>query len=120
LQEEKAGAIKETEGDPVGALELYLEAGLATRASRLVKSEDALLSNPDVVDRVSTALLRGEFYEQAGELFEKVGQEDQVPRPAGLKVFQHYITLDKMTDFSSFLLSSLLKLLLCKALNCIG
>ncbi len=32
----------------------------------------------DIVDRVSKALLRGEFYEQAGELFEKVDQEDQV------------------------------------------
>lgn len=77
-QEEKAGAIKESEGDSTGALELYLQAGLATRASRLVKSEDMLLSNQDVVDRVSRSLLRGEFYEQAGELFEKVGQDDQV------------------------------------------
>ena len=58
--------------------ELYLQAGLATRASRLVKSDDILLSNPDIVERVSKALLRGEFYEQAGELFEKVDQEDQV------------------------------------------
>jgi intraflagellar transport protein 172 len=77
-QEEKAGAIKESEGDSTGALELYLQAGLATRASRLVKSDSVLLSSPDVVDRVSKALLRGEFYEQAGELFEKVDQEDQV------------------------------------------
>ena len=60
--------------------DLYLQAGLATRASRLVKSDDALLSNPDVVERVSKALLRGEFYEQAGELFEKVDQEDQVDK----------------------------------------
>jgi len=37
-QEEKAGAIKEEEGDSQAALELYLQAGLATRASRLVKS----------------------------------------------------------------------------------
>jgi len=44
-QEEKAGAIKEAEGDSMGALELYLQAGLATRASRLVKSDDILLSN---------------------------------------------------------------------------
>ncbi len=34
----------------------------------------------DIVDRVSKALLRGEFYEQAGELFEKVDQEDQVTK----------------------------------------
>ena len=82
-QEEKAGAIRESEGDAMGALQLYLQAGLATRASRLVKSDDSLLSSPDVVERVSKALLRGEFYEQAGELFEKVGNEDQVCHGSG-------------------------------------
>ena len=78
-QEEKAGSLQEAEGDYLGALNMYLKAGLATRASRLLQShEEELLSNPDLVNRVTTALLKGEFYEQAGELYEKVGgKEDQ-------------------------------------------
>ncbi len=76
-QEEKAGAIREAEGDYNEALQLYLKAGLATRASRLIQAREELLSNPDIVGRVTSALLKGEFYEQAGELYERVDQEDQ-------------------------------------------
>ncbi len=36
-----------------------------------------LLDNPDVVGRVASALIKGEFYDQAGELYERVNQEDQ-------------------------------------------
>ena len=75
-QEEKAGALKESEGDYNGALNMYLKAGLATRASRLIQSKDDLLSDPDIVSRVTSALLKGEFFEQAGELFEKVGGKE--------------------------------------------
>ncbi len=73
-QEEKAGAIREAEGDAAEALNLYLRGGLATRASRLVQSQPDLLGNADVVARVTNALLKGEFHEQAGELYERVDQ----------------------------------------------
>lgn len=76
-QEEKAGALKEADGEVLEALNLYLRGGLATRASRLIQSHNHLLSNPDIVSRVSGALLKGEFYEQAGELYEKTNQEQQ-------------------------------------------
>jgi intraflagellar transport protein 172 len=76
-QEEKAGALREADGDYKEALDLYLRAGLATRASRLVQSQEELIENADVVGRVTSALLKGEFYEQAGELYERVEQEDQ-------------------------------------------
>ena len=56
-QEEKAGAIKEAEGDYREALELYLKAGLATRASRLVQSRDDLLESSEVVGRVGKKCL---------------------------------------------------------------
>ena len=56
-QEEKAGAIKEVEGDYREALELYLKAGLATRASRLVQSRDDLLESSEVVGRVGKKCL---------------------------------------------------------------
>ena len=67
-QEEKAGSLNEAKGDYLGALNMYLKAGLATRASRLLQShQDDLMSNPDIVGRVTNALLKGEFYEQAGK-----------------------------------------------------
>jgi hypothetical protein len=36
-----------------------------------------MLNNRDVVDRVSSALLAGEFHEQAAELFERIGQDER-------------------------------------------
>ena len=76
-QEEKAGGLKEADGEYLEALNLYLRGGLATRASRLIQGHNQLLSNPDIVSRVSQALLKGEFHEQAGELYERVQEEDR-------------------------------------------
>ena len=56
-QEEKAGALKEADGEYLEAFNLYLRGGLATRASRLVQSHNQLLSNGDIVSRASQALL---------------------------------------------------------------
>ena len=53
---------------------------------RLVQAHPDLLSNPDVVSRVTGALLKGEFHEQAGELYERV---DQV-KLAQTEVFQEF------------------------------
>ncbi|RLV86206.1 hypothetical protein DV515_00015928 [Chloebia gouldiae] len=72
-QEEKAGEVQEGQGDYLAAISLYLRAGLPAKAARLAMSRDELLTNMDVIDRISTALIRGELYEQAGDLFEKVG-----------------------------------------------
>jgi len=44
----------------------------------LLSLDPTLLNNADIVERVSKALLRGDFFEQAGDLFEKVDNEDQV------------------------------------------
>ena len=47
---------------------MYLKAGLATRASRLLQSHPSeLMASPEIVSRVTGALLKGEFYEQAGK-----------------------------------------------------
>ncbi|NXP39291.1 IF172 protein, partial [Leiothrix lutea] len=72
-QEEKAGEVQEGQGDYLAAISLYLRAGLPAKAARLAMSRDELLTNADVIDRISVALIRGELYEQAGDLFEKVG-----------------------------------------------
>uniref|UniRef100_A0A8C3Y295 Intraflagellar transport protein 172 homolog n=1 Tax=Catharus ustulatus TaxID=91951 RepID=A0A8C3Y295_CATUS len=72
-QEEKAGEVQEGQGDYLAAISLYLQAGLPAKAARLAMDRDELLTNTDVIDRISTALIRGELYEQAGDLFERVG-----------------------------------------------
>ncbi|XP_058656852.1 intraflagellar transport protein 172 homolog isoform X2 [Ammospiza caudacuta] len=72
-QEEKAGEVQEGQGDYLAAISLYLRAGLPAKAARLAMSRDELLTNGDIIDRISSALIRGELYEQAGDLLEKVG-----------------------------------------------
>lgn len=63
-QEEKAGEVQEGQGDYLAAISLYLRAGLPAKAARLAMSRDELLTNGDVIDRISVALIRGELYEQ--------------------------------------------------------
>ncbi|XP_030054442.1 intraflagellar transport protein 172 homolog [Microcaecilia unicolor] len=71
-QEEKAGEVQEQEGDYITAINLYLKAGLPAKAARLAMSKDQLMVDTDVVARIAAALIKGEFYERAGDLFEKV------------------------------------------------
>ncbi|TRY86956.1 hypothetical protein DNTS_000647 [Danionella cerebrum] len=68
---EKAAEVKETEGDFNGAVNLYLKAGLPAKAAWLAMSRDELLSNNDIISRVTAALMKGEFFERAGDLFER-------------------------------------------------
>ncbi|MBN3302921.1 IF172 protein, partial [Amia calva] len=70
-QDEKAGEVKEGEGDFQGAINLYLKAGLPAKAARLVMSREELIANSETVNRIASALIKGEFYERAGDLFEK-------------------------------------------------
>lgn len=63
-QEEKAGEVQEGQGDYLAAISLYLRAGLPAKAARLAMSRDELLTNGDIINRVSMALIRGELYEQ--------------------------------------------------------
>lgn len=63
-QEEKAGEVQEGQGDYLSAISLYLRAGLPAKAARLATSRDELLTNGDVINRITTALIRGELYEQ--------------------------------------------------------
>ncbi|XP_026856898.2 intraflagellar transport protein 172 homolog isoform X1 [Electrophorus electricus] len=71
-QNEKAGEVKESEGDYVGAVNLYLKAGLPAKAAWLAMSRDDLLASSDIINRIATALIKGEFYERAGDLFERI------------------------------------------------
>ena len=70
-QDEKAGEVKEREGDVLGAVDLYLKANLPARAARLMAERPELLSKGELVQSVAVALIKSELFERAGELFEK-------------------------------------------------
>ncbi|XP_077991845.1 intraflagellar transport protein 172 homolog [Glandiceps talaboti] len=76
-QEEKAGELKENEGDYHAAINLYMKAGLPARAARLATSQEELIRNQDIIQRIAAALIKGEFYERAGDLFEKIGDNQR-------------------------------------------
>ncbi|XP_063226619.1 intraflagellar transport protein 172 homolog isoform X1 [Bacillus rossius redtenbacheri] len=76
-QGEKAGEIKERAGDREAALTLYLQAGLPSRAARLVQSDPEMLRNEELVGKVSSALERADMLEQLGELYEKVNRTEK-------------------------------------------
>ncbi|KAL2082479.1 hypothetical protein ACEWY4_022297 [Coilia grayii] len=71
-QNERAGEVKESEGDCMGAVNLFLKAGLPAKAARLAMARDELATNADVINRIASALIKGEFYERAGDLFERI------------------------------------------------
>lgn len=61
-QYEKAGELKESEGNYVEAVNVYLKAGLPAKAARLAMNRDELLSS-SIVSRIISALIKVEFYE---------------------------------------------------------
>lgn len=56
--------MQETQGDSQAAVGLYLKAGLPAKAARLAMGQEEVLANVDLVNRIATALLRGDFFEQ--------------------------------------------------------
>ncbi|MPC28982.1 Intraflagellar transport protein 172 [Portunus trituberculatus] len=76
-QEERAGQLKEAEGDFSAAINMYLKAGMPAKASRLATSVTELREDPEMISRIATALLKADLFEQAGELHEKVGQQQK-------------------------------------------
>lgn len=71
-QEERAAFLKEGEGDMLGAVGLYLQAGYAARACALVMRNPAGFPR-DVLERVTLALTAAGMLERAGALFERMG-----------------------------------------------
>lgn len=68
-QEEKAGEVKENEGDFLGAIQLYLKGGLPARASNVVFNYN--ISFPqDILEKIAQALSQAGMYERAGEFYE--------------------------------------------------
>ncbi|XP_005948489.1 intraflagellar transport protein 172 homolog [Haplochromis burtoni] len=71
-QEDRAGEVRESEGDFQGAINLYLKAGLPAKAARLAMSQSEITNSSETVDRIAASLIKGEFYERAGDLYEKI------------------------------------------------
>ncbi|XP_034856689.1 intraflagellar transport protein 172 homolog isoform X2 [Mirounga angustirostris] len=71
-QEERAGELQESQGDGLAAISLYLKAGLPAKAARLVLAREELLADTELVEHITAALIKGELYERAGDLFEKI------------------------------------------------
>ncbi|KAL5460471.1 hypothetical protein EMCRGX_G033922 [Ephydatia muelleri] len=76
-QEEKAGELKEKQGDLTGAVHLYMKAGLASRAAHLVMRHQTLTNQIDLLQQIATALVNGGQYEKAGDLFERARSHQQ-------------------------------------------
>lgn len=76
-QEEKAGEMKEREEDYLAAINLYMKAGLPARAARLATSREELMTNTELIGRIAAALIKGELYERAGDMYEKIRDTQQ-------------------------------------------
>lgn len=68
-QYDKAGVVKENQGDFQGAVNLYLKAGLPTKAARLAIEQPEVSGNSDSVSRIAASLVKGEFYERVSGAF---------------------------------------------------
>lgn len=68
-QDEKAGEVKEREGDSQGAINLYLKAGLPAKAARLALSRPEISNSAETVSRIAAALIKGEFYERVSHVY---------------------------------------------------
>uniref|UniRef100_A0A8C6TKI7 IFT80/172/WDR35 TPR domain-containing protein n=1 Tax=Neogobius melanostomus TaxID=47308 RepID=A0A8C6TKI7_9GOBI len=71
-QDEKAGEVKEREGDFSAAVSLYLRAGLPAKAARLALSRPELTNNTDTINRIAASLIKADFHERAGDLYEQI------------------------------------------------
>ncbi|XP_019854623.1 PREDICTED: intraflagellar transport protein 172 homolog isoform X2 [Amphimedon queenslandica] len=70
-QEERAGEMREKEGDLHSAVNLYIKAGLPAKAARLVTQHPELSGQLDLLQQLASSLIRGGLFERAGELLEQ-------------------------------------------------
>jgi len=74
-QYEVAAEFLEKHGDIVHAVKLFLEGGCPTKAAKLLQKYPHTKLEKDVSLQISGALLQGDFFEEAGDYFEVVGQK---------------------------------------------
>ncbi|MEQ2157738.1 hypothetical protein GOODEAATRI_004899 [Goodea atripinnis] len=104
-QDEKAGEVKESEGDFQAAINLYLKAGLPAKAARLAISRPEISSSTETVSRIAASLIKGEFcslkaieaaiaarqWKKAVHILEL--QEDASAEKFYVKIAQHYASI---------------------------
>ncbi|XP_068609645.1 intraflagellar transport protein 172 homolog [Brachionichthys hirsutus] len=76
-QHDKTGEVKEAQGDFLGAINLYLKAGLPAKAARLALDQPGIIHDSETVRRITACLIKAEFHERAGDLYEKVGHSEK-------------------------------------------
>jgi intraflagellar transport protein 172 len=76
-QEERAAALKEHEGDNLGAISLYLRGGYPARALAVAMAQKMGPSSfpKEVLERVAAALAGAGMYDKCGALLERMGDQ---------------------------------------------
>ncbi|KAJ1554535.1 hypothetical protein HK405_004770, partial [Cladochytrium tenue] len=74
-QEDRAGELKEDDGDYVAAINLFLKGGMPARAAQILNLHG--LNHVDLTERVAAALFKAGLFEKAGNLYEKLGSNDR-------------------------------------------
>ena len=80
-QEEKAASIKEAEGDPVQAVNLYMTAGLPLAAARVL-SDHGIVQPSSLLENVGRTLEEAGMHSKAGNVYGSMGN-----RPRALECF---------------------------------
>lgn len=70
-QEEKAGEIKENEGDYNNAIQLYLKGGIPAKAANVVYNCNSSFPQ-DLLEKIAGNLASSGMFEKAGELYEEM------------------------------------------------
>jgi intraflagellar transport protein 172 len=72
-QEEKAAQIKESYGDNIRAISIYLDAGFPGKAAHLIHDKD-IVHPQHLLESVAAALIDAELLKESGKIYERMGQ----------------------------------------------
>ncbi|GMH63033.1 hypothetical protein TrST_g9919 [Triparma strigata] len=75
-QEESAAKMKETEGEYVQAINLYLQAGMPGKAARVI-GDNNITQPSNLLESVAGALEDADMNEKAGDFYERMGQRQR-------------------------------------------
>ena len=73
-QADKAGAMKERDGETVEAIRLYISAGVPGRAATLAARSN--IKSMALLEEIADALVKFRLFEKAGQIYEQLGEWD--------------------------------------------
>ncbi|CAM6098614.1 unnamed protein product [Calypogeia fissa] len=76
-QEEEAGKIKESEGDILGAISLFLNGGLPGLAAECANNQPSFAFQSEVLESIAGALQQAGMFEKAGDFLERLGKYER-------------------------------------------